>query len=113
MKITKLLGNEETTPKEKLEAVQTLVNNVRAKYGNTEIEIDAIKVNTVDGYVPLSLLTEAEKVEVATSRIKNAIATATVATENAQGSRFDRVFESMIAIDPIMCNLDQVSDSEY
>jgi len=113
MKILKYLGNEETTATKKLDKIKKFVAKVRETYGNTDVEIDPIKVQTTEGYVPLSLLTDEEKVAVATQQIKTAVATATVVTEEAQGSKFDRVLEAQVAINPILCNLDAVSDSEY
>ena len=113
MKILKTLGSEETTVTEKLEAVSILVKNVRNTYGNTDVDIDPIKVATTDGWVPISLLDDAEKVAVATVRIKAAVAGATVVAEEEQGTKFDRVFEAQIAVDPILCNLDAKSDSAY
>ena len=113
MKVLKLLGNEEATTTEKLEAVEAMVSTVRLAYGNTDVEVDPIKVHTADGYVPLSLLTDGEKVAVATSQIKAAVAAATVVTEETQGAKFDRIFEAQIAVNPILCNLDAKSDSAY
>lgn len=113
MKILKTLGNEEATVSEKLEAIKKLVKKVRETYGNADVEIDQIKVQTVDGYVPLSLLTDEEKVAIATSRIKSAVAGATVVTEDTQGAKFDRVLEAQVAVDAILCNLDAESDSQY
>ena len=113
MRILKKLGNEEITTTDKLEAIKNMVTDVRAEYGNLIEDIDPIKVATADGYVPLSLLTDAEKVAVAHSQIKVAVANATIVTEATQGSKFDRVFEAQIAVDAILCNLDAKSDSEY
>ena len=113
MKILKTLGNEDVTIGEKLEAIEKTVLNVRTTYGNKDEVIDPIKVSTVDGWVPLSLLTDAEKVAVATGIIKTAVATATVVTEETQGVKFDRVFEAQIAVDAILCNLDAKTDSSY
>ena len=113
MKILKLLGNEEATVTEKLEAVQAMVGTVRGCYGNTDEVIDPIKVHTADGYVPLSLLTDGEKVAIATTQIKAAVAGATVVAEETQGAKFDRIFEAQIAVNAILCNLDAKSDSDY
>jgi len=113
MKILKLLGNEEAGTTEKLEAVQAMVGTVRGAYGNTDEVIDPIKVHTADGYVPLSLLTDGEKVAIATLQIKSAVAGATVVTEETQGAKFDRIFEAQIAVNAILCNLDAKTDSAY
>ncbi len=113
MKITKLLGNEETATEVKLEGINTFVSTVRAAYGNAEDTIDPIKVHTVDGYVPLTLLSDEEKVAVAYQQIKNAIAQATIVTEDVQGAKFDRLIEGLVAVDAILCNLDAKTDSAY
>ena len=113
MQILKTLGKEEINSEDKLVFIEAMVKSVREKYENTDVEIEEIKVHTADGYVPLSLLNDAEKVAVATQAIKNAVATATVTVENVQGTKFDRVFEAMIAVDAILCNLDAKTDSSY
>ena len=113
MKLLKKLGNEELSTTAKLETIKKFVAKVRKAYGNEDVEIDAVKVRTADGFVPLSLLTDGEKVAVATSNIKAVVANATIVTESTQGSKFDRVIEGMVAVDPILCNLDAESDSEY
>lgn len=113
MKILNTLKNEETPAAEKLDAVQELVNKVRVKYGNTETDIQPVKVPTTEGMVFLNLLDNEEKVAVATGEIKEVISMATAITENTEGVIFDRVFEGFVAVNPILCNLDQESDSDY
>ena len=113
MKILNTLNNEDVTTTEKLNAVNIMVLNVRTTYGNLDVDIDPIKVATTDGWVPISLLDDKEKVAVATVRIKAAVAGATVVTEETQGTKFDRLFEAQVAVDPILCNLDAKSDSAY
>ena len=113
MKILNTLNNEETTSAEKLAAVAAFVTTVRTKYGNTDKEITAVKVPTTNGFVPISLLTEDEKITIAESEIREVVAMSTAVSENAEGSLFDRVFEGFVAVNPILVNLDQVSDSAY
>ena len=113
MKILNVLNNEDTTTADKLEAVTTFVTNVRTKYGNTDIEIQTVKVPTTEGYTPISLLTNEEKVVVATSQIKDLISMTTAVIENTEGSIFDRVFEGFVAVNPVLVNLDEATESTY
>ena len=113
MKILETLNNEETSVTEKLTSVTALVETVRAKYGNTEVEIQAPKVPTTNGAVSIGLLTNDEKLVIATEEVKSAIAMASAVTENIEGAVFDRVFEGFVAVNPILVNLNQESDSEY
>ena len=113
MKILNTLNNEETTSTEKLDAVKAFVTSVRTKYGNTDKDIQPGKVPTTEGYTPISLLSNDEKVAVATGEIKEIIAMTTAVVENTEGMIFDRVFEGFVAVHPILTNLDLESDSEY
>ena len=113
MKILETLNNEETKPTEKLEAIAAFVGTVRSKYGNTESEIQTVKVNTTDGQVPISLLSNEEKVAVATGEIKEIIAMTTAVSENSEGSVWDRIFEGFVAVNPVLVNLNESTDSAY
>jgi len=113
MKILETLNNEESTTADKLAAVKTFVESVRTKYGNTDKEIQPAKIATSEGHIPISLLSNEEKVAVATGEIKEIIAMTTAVTENTEGAIFDRVFEGYVAVHPVLTNLDMVSDSEY
>jgi hypothetical protein len=113
MKIINTLNNEALSSTEKLEAVKNLVATVRAKYGNTDKNIQPAKVYTTDGYVPINLLGNAERVAVATQELKEAITMATAGAEDTEGAVFDRIFEAVVAVNPILVNLDMESDSSY
>ena len=113
MKILETLNNEEMSAKKRLKAVTALVETVRAKYGNTEVEIQAPKVPTTNGMVAISLLTNDERLAIATDEVKEVIAMASAVAENVEGSVFDRVFEGFMAVNPILVNLGQESSSEY
>ena len=112
MKILEILASEDTA-KTKLKAVRTLVKSVREVYGNSDTEITSVKVNSVDGWVSIGLLTNDDKVAVATQAIKTCISQATVVAENVEGSVFDRAFEAAVAVHPVLTNLNEKSDSQY
>ena len=113
MKILNVLNNEETTATDKLAAVAEFVSVVRSKYGNADKEITPTKVHTSEGSVPISLLSNDEKVVVATQEIKETIAMATAGTEGTEGVVMDRIIEALVAVNPVLTNLDMVSDSAY
>ena len=112
MKILKKL-NSELPADDKLTAINKFVTKVRVEYGNDDVEISPVKVHTTEGYVPLSLLTSQEKVAVGTQEIRNAVAQATIITEDNEGAKFDRVIGGIVAINAILSNLDAESDSQY
>ena len=113
MRILETLSNEEITGAEKLKSIISLVDVIRAKYGNTDEETETTKVATAEGYVGINLLTTDEKVAVATGRIKTCISRATAEAEDCKGSVFDREFERFVAVDAVLTNLGMESDSEY
>lgn len=115
MKILNTLAEtgDEATAEVKLKAVAKLVDAVRAVYGNEDAEITAVKVNSAEGMVSVGLLTNDEKVAVATQAIKKCISQATVVAENTEGGVFDRAFEAAVATHPLLVNLDEKSDSAY
>ena len=113
MKILAILSDEKMENDKKLAAVGKFVGTVRKQYGNADADITAKKVATSDGLIPISLLSPAEKVAVATAEVKQIIQMATAGTENVEGAVFDRVLEALVAVNGILCNLDQETDSAY
>lgn len=115
MKILETLAatGKKATASSKLEAVNALVSKVRKVYGNEDAEITAVKVNSVNGHVSVNLLTSDEKVAVAESAIRDCISRATVVAENTEGAVFDRSFESLVATNAILVNINAKSESAY
>ena len=113
MKILETLQNDKIEASEKLEAINKLVSKVRKRYGNEEVDITPTKVNTVEGQVPVSLLSKDEKVAVATQAIKNAVLQATTISENVEGAVFDSEFERIVSVDSVLVNLNLESGSKY
>ncbi len=113
MKIIETLGNEELDAKTKLDAVKELVKVCRKTYGNKDMEIGSVKVNSMNGMVSIELLTKAERVGVAEIQVRNAISNASVVAENVEGGVWDRAFEMSIATNPILTNLNKKSNSQY
>lgn len=113
MKILHTLTNEKTESADKVTAVQEFVSIVRKKYGNEDKEIEAVKVPTTNGHVSISLLTSDEKAAIAEAEIREIINLTTTVVEHTDGAMFDRVFEGFVAVNPVLTNLGQTSESEY
>ena len=113
MKIIEILSDEKLSGKKKLKAINTLVDNVRGVYGNEDVKIESVKVNSANGFVTIGLLTTDEKVAVAEQAIRSAISMATAVTEATEGAIFDRSLEAFIATDALLTNLDEESESSY
>ena len=113
MKIIEILSDDKLSGKKKLRAINSLVDGVRGVYGNEDVVIESVKVNSVNGFVTIGLLTTDEKVAVAEQAIRSAISMATAVTEATEGSIFDRSLEAFIATDALLTNLNEKSESQY
>ncbi len=113
MKILETLNNEELSSKVKLKAIKVMVGTCRNEYGNTDVEITGVKVNSVNGMVTVSLLTTYEKVAVGEQEIRRCISQATAVSENVEGSIFDRAMEFAVACNPLLTNIGEKSTSKY
>ena len=113
MKIIEELGNEKLSGSKKLKAVKNLVKECRETYGNEDVEITSVKVNSVNGMVSVGLLTTDEKVAVSEQEIRRCISQATAVSENVEGSVFDKAFEFAISCNPLLTNINEKSTSKY
>jgi len=113
MKIIETLNNEETSSKEKLKAIKSLVKTARAEYGNEDVEITSVKVNSVNGMVTIDLLSTDEKVAVSEQEVRRAISQASAVAENVEGAVFDRALEFAISTNPLLANISEKSTSKY
>ena len=113
MKIIETINNEELSGKEKLKAIKSMVKTCRSEYGNEDVEITGVKVNSVNGMVTVSLLTTDEKVAVAEQEIRRCISQATAVSENVEGSIFDKAYEFAVACNPLLTNIGEKSTSKY
>ena len=113
MKIIEVLNNEEIAGKEKLKSVKSLVKVCREAYGNEDVEVPSVKVQTTEGNVSIDLLSTDEKVAVATNEIRRCIANATAVAENVDGAVWDRAFEFAVSTNNILANIGMKSKSKY
>ena len=113
MEILNTLNNEELSSKVKLKAVKQLVKACREVYGNEDVEITSVKVNSVNGMVPINLLSTDEKVAVAEQEIRRAISQASAVADNVEGAIFDKALEFAISTNPLLTNINEKSTSKY
>lgn len=112
MTLTQILNSKKKAAK-KLEMVAEVVAKARKKYGNTDEEITSPEVNTTEGMTDLAYLTDADKVVMASKEINSIRVKAIESTKVTEGTVLDREIERLLAINPVLANLDSTSGSEY
>lgn len=112
MTLTQILNSKKKVAK-KLEMVAEVVAKARKKYGNTDEEITSPEVNTTEGMTDLAYLTDADKVVMASKEINSIRVKAIESTKVTEGTVLDREIERLLAINPVLANLDSTSGSEY
>jgi hypothetical protein len=113
MRIIEVIADNEVSAKDKLKSVISLVIEVRATYGNEDVDIPSPKISTINGNVDINLLTTDEKVAVAENEIRRCISQASAVADNVEGALFDRAFEFAVATNPVLVNLSKKSTSKY
>ena len=97
----------------KLEAIQVVVKKARKTYGNQDEEIPSTECNTASGVQGIEYLTDSDKVAAAKAEINKIRCAAIEATKCTAGVILDREIEKLISVNPILCNLNATSGSEY
>lgn len=105
MSITKILGNEDTSADEKISQVSEVIAQVRAKYGNEDVEIDTVKVSTTMGMMDFSFLESDSKVEILKHQAIKIKAEAVEYVEQTPGANAQRKVEELLATNPMFANL--------
>ena len=113
MTITEILDNQETPVAEKLKQLSKVVSKAREAYGNTATEVNAPKVNSTEGYVELKFLSPEDKLAIAKGNIRGITMETIALTELSQGAVFDKEFERLLALDPVLANISTVVTSKY
>ena len=104
MSITKILGNKDLSADDKLVQVSEIVATLRKSYGNIDVAVEDIKVNTTHGTLPFSSLESDSKVECLTNEALNIKAEALAAVENNPGIMLNKKVEELIATSPLFAN---------
>jgi len=113
MKIQALLNSEELSNSEKLSQLTDIVNGARNSYGNADVIIDIPRVNTIDGYVALNMLSDEDKVAVAAIEFKNIVMECVEYSESNNAVILDKSIQEQLAVNAVLTNLSTDSGSQY
>ena len=113
MSITKILMCKDTESKEKLEKVAEIVAGAREAYGNADMEIECVKVNTPHGYMPFSHLEDESKVSLLTNEALNLKSKAISAVEANPGMVLNKKVQELLATNMFFANASTGTDFEY
>ena len=111
--LTEIINNKDAKADAKLEAINDIVTNIRAKYGNTDVIVDTPEVNTTDGVVGLQYLSDEDKVAVAANVIADIRIIAIEDTKQSELIKLDKRIEELVATSNILVTLSAKSESEY
>ena len=105
--------SEEMSTEQKLHELNKLVSQARSAYGNEDIDIPEPEVNTTDGLRKLSYVSPEGKIACANTAFNTIKNIVIEAHESTPGMNLDKELESMIAVDPTLCNLSATVTSAY
>lgn len=113
MSITTTLSNKEMSAADKLSSVADIVKIIRENYGNQDVEIPSLKVNTPNGNIPFNHLENDSKVEVLSGQAASIKAKAIAYVEENEGTVLNKKVEELIATNPFFANISAKSEFEY
>jgi len=114
MRLTEITQADVNTQTQRiLEETIAIVGRARTEYGNTHMEITEPIVDTVDGAFLVSTLLPVSKAVLAQYKIREIVVEAKRHCQEFEGFVLDKVIETLIATDPILCNLHKTVESEY
>ena len=104
MSITKTLSDKDLSAADKLTSIAEVVGTLRKSYGNSEVKIEDVKVNTPHGYLPFSNLEDESKVEILMNEALSIKATAIATVEDNPGVVLNKKVEELIATSALFAN---------
>ena len=104
MSITKTLADKNISAEDKLEKIAEVVGTLRKSYGNSDIKIADVKVNTSHGMLPFSNLDDDSNVEALLNEALNIKSTAIACTEENSGIMLNKKVEELIATSALFAN---------
>ena len=111
MSITKTLSNKDLSSEKKLANIAEVVGTLRESYGNSDVKIEDVKINTTHGVLPFSHLEDDSKVEALLNEALNIKTAAIAAVEDNPGVVLNKKVEELIATSPLFANAS--ADSEF
>lgn len=106
-------SEKEMSDEQKLKAIITIVSSARKAYGNTDMEIDAPYVATVNGNMNLKYLSNSSKLQEVRTVITDMKMHVMEAEESVQGVVVNKVIEEMIATSPVLVNISDTTEFSY
>jgi len=111
--ISAVLAKKKMAASAKVAAISGIVTSVRAKYGNSDVEIKPTKtVNTCYGLMSMKYLSDEDKLALVTKAISSIRVQAIQTTESTTGIVFEREVEKLVATNPVLSNLEASVQSE-
>ena len=111
MKLSEVFELENS--KEAIQELANIVTKAREAYGNTDKEITAPEITTIDGLEDLAMLSDESKLVIAESEVDNIRTISVEYTKFYEGSILDKKIEELIAISPILANITAKVESAY
>ena len=105
MSITKILASKEASDEDKLKSIAEIIAGVRESYGNADVEILPVKVNTPHGFLPFINLEDDSKIEVLKNQAMAIKAAAITFVEENQGTVLNKRVQELLAINPFFANV--------
>jgi len=106
MSITEILQSEDK-PSEKLAAIKAIVKDVRESYDNLGTEIPMPEITTIDGEMPMSVLSDETKLEMVGMRVRGILVEVLEAAKYIPGLNTEKYVEAKIATDDVLANLSE------
>ena len=106
-------SNKKMKANEKLAAITKIVNKAKARYGNEDSEIGPVEVCTTEGATDMAYLSGADKLAIASRCINEIRINAIETTKQQEGAVLDSEIARLLAVSPVLSNLDTTSGSEF
>jgi hypothetical protein len=110
MSITKVLADKEMSDEQKLALVAEVVEQAREAYGNADLEVESVDVNTTDGMMGFEYLTAESKVYILSREAQSIRAQAVEYARNVQGVVLSKKVDEIVATNPLFCNIGSSAD---
>ena len=113
MSITKILADDDLSSAEKLAKVGQIVQCAREGYENTEATISAPDVNTTEGMMCFTHVSDDAKVYMLVKEVQRIRNYAIECSRNTAGTNISKKLEEMIATNRMLCNAAVITDFAY
>jgi len=111
MKLSKILNNKKMSSAKKLAKITETVKSCRKKYGNTDLEVEAPEVNTINGVESMDYLSDDDKLALAGSCITQIRHEAIEEVKTNPLAILDEEVIALIATSPVLTNLSSTNSA--